>query len=161
MTQSTPWLIAKEKLKQKTILVPNYTQYFDQYSNSKVQWECGSNFLFKILSFLANSLVTDGIFWIEILPNHPVSVFLKNSFPCYVKWVSRQQEKLQSILDEWKEEALKNCEKAQQDVRNQNKFNVCSLFLNFYVCMLFNIERLENLMWKAQPSLYRCLTICS
>ena len=51
------------------------------------QSDAASNFLNKMLPFLARVIIQDGIFWLRDFPNHEISITLRNVMPAgYEEW---------------------------------------------------------------------------
>jgi hypothetical protein len=65
---------------------------------SGLEWPCGTNFLKKLLPFLARVLVQDGVFWVEMDPQHEVSRLLISVFgERYIEWADKQRKAVREI----------------------------------------------------------------
>jgi hypothetical protein len=67
---------------------------------SGLKWACGTNFLQKLLPFLARVLVQDGVYWVEMDPRHKVSRLLISVFgDRYLEWADKQRKKVREIKE--------------------------------------------------------------
>jgi hypothetical protein len=65
---------------------------------SGLKWQCGTNFLEKLLPFLARVLVQDGVYWVEMDPQHEVSRLLISVFgERYLEWADKQRKAVREI----------------------------------------------------------------
>jgi hypothetical protein len=65
---------------------------------SGLKWPCGTNFLKKLLPFMARVLVQDGVFWVEMDPQHEVSRLLVSVFgERYIQWADKQRKAVREI----------------------------------------------------------------
>jgi hypothetical protein len=65
---------------------------------SGLKWPCGTNFLKKLLPFLARVLVQDGVYWVEMDPQHEVSRLLVSVFgERYLEWADKQRRGVREI----------------------------------------------------------------
>jgi hypothetical protein len=64
------------------LVFPMYDEYIDRFENSPVDPGVSArNFVYKLLPFLAQVVVQDGVFWIRQWPDHPVSNLLHAQLP--------------------------------------------------------------------------------
>jgi hypothetical protein len=65
---------------------------------SGLKWKCGTNFLHKLLPFLAHVLVQDGVYWVEMDPRHEVSRLLISVFgERYIEWADKQRKRVREM----------------------------------------------------------------
>ena len=88
-----------------SIVFPKYELWKSQHSSENGdKTRAAHNFLYKTLPFLATVALQDGIYWVDELPDHEVSIYLTRKFPGYHEWSrnARRQLERQSETQEQK-----------------------------------------------------------
>ena len=96
--------LSKMDLAQR--LIPKYDDYCKKCKKSKVKWPCLDNFMFRLLPFLSEIFVQDGVCRTPAYPAHQTSLHSLKVFTRHAKWAKHQREKLMKKADELKSEAM-------------------------------------------------------
>jgi hypothetical protein len=92
---------------------------------SGLKWKCGTNFLHKLLPFLAHVLVQDGVYWVEMDPRHEVSRLLISVFgERYIEWADKQRKRVREMEENVKKEQIQALDAGAQAALSSIKSDV-------------------------------------
>ena len=75
-------------------LMPRYDLCFEQVKTNEIRWPCLDNFMFKLLPFMSEIFVQDGMCRTLAYPRRQSSLRMISMFPRHIKWAEFQQLKL-------------------------------------------------------------------
>lgn len=105
----------------------HYPRWLTEHE-SGLKWECGTNFLHKLLPFLARVLVQDGVYWVAMYPLHEVSQLLIAVFgERYLEWADRQREAVRNVEEDAKNKQIQALDAGAQAAFSSIKNDVVQI----------------------------------
>jgi hypothetical protein len=105
----------------------HYPRWLTEHE-SGLKWDCGTNFLHKLLPFLARVLVQDGVYWVAMYPMHEVSRLLISVFgERYLEWADRQREAVRHVEEDAKNKQIQALDAGAQAAFSSLKNDVVQI----------------------------------
>ena len=97
------------------MLIDKHQNYVNSYINSKVKWECGDHFLFKLLPTMCEWCLQDSVFQSLSCPKHITTTYVISKFSRCKEWAERQRNKIANIAEIQLKDSMKAHNKASQE----------------------------------------------